>query len=199
MSMSKAEILTLCETLVLDLESADTITRFFDDVSNLLALRSPAPMTDVDLQSITSGTATYDFPSNAIRLLSLIMEDAQIYLSSEQAFEAYANLWRADTGTPFAATLDNLKRQYTLYPKPDFDSGALAPGAGEPYGEDYPDDQLFLFFTAPRSTAIPEFIALPLALLTIAREFEYSSQHEDTEFSQYCAELGEFMLKLIGY
>jgi hypothetical protein len=199
MSFSKAQILTLCGTLARDLEASDTIDDFFDDVIYSLFDYSPPIFLEDELVSLTDGTATYDFETNMLRLLYAIMEDASLLMTDDNSLQGYSNEWRAAEGTPVAISIDDLQHQYTLYPTPDFDSGVLVPAHGEPLGEDYPDDQLYILFKEYRNSSIQDYYALPIALSTLSREFTFSSLHVDVEFASLCDTLFQVMIKLLGH
>lgn len=195
---AKADIITICETLAVDLQSDDTLSRFFDDTIEQLGFLPSPPFFETALVSLTSGTGTYDYESDALAIYYAIMDDTLISIVGEEDIEAYSKLWRTAIGTPIALTQDELKRQYTLYPEPDFNSGALVPSHGEPYGEDYPDNQLFLIYSKNRTADFQEQFSIPLALLSLSKEFNTSSNHQDREFSENCKAFAAFILKMIG-
>ena len=196
MSFSKANVLTLCGKLCLELENDTTISQYFDDTVERFALL-PAPVfTKHALVTLTAGTETYDFESDMLRLLHAIFDDASLFMTDEDALEAYSTTWRSASGTPLAVTQDWLARQYTLYPNPDANSGVAG---AEPLGEDYPDDILWIIYAQDRASAIQEYYALPLAILTLAREFSYATLHYDPEFAEQCNQLGQLMLALLGH
>jgi hypothetical protein len=196
MSFSKANVLTLCGKLCLELENDTTISQYFNDTVERLALL-PAPVfTKHALVSLITATATYDFKSDMLKLLHAIFDDASLFLTNEDGLEAYSTTWRSASGTPLAVTQDWLARQYTLYPNPDATS--VESGA-EPLGEGYPGDTLWIIYAHDRASSIQEYYALPLAILTLAREFSYSTLHYEPEFADQCSQLGQLILSLMGH
>jgi hypothetical protein len=194
---SKANIITLTGVLGSGLQNATTLSQFFDDVVESIGL-SPFPIFHSSaLVELSDGTGTYDFESDMLRLIHAIMEDASISIVTEPELDLYSSSWRTTEGTPIALTQDDLNRQYTLYPIPDFDSEALGGGEAEPYGEDYPEDQLVVIYTENKSANFQEYYALPLAFESLSREFAYPSDHQDTEFAESCAILSQFLHSIL--
>lgn len=199
MSYSKANILTLVGTLALSLQDSTSSTNFFDVVVERWAeMEMPAFFAQA-LVELSDGTATYSFAAACLALFHAIMEDASITEAHDEDLDSYSTTWRTDEGTPFAFTQDFLARQYTLYPTPNFNSTALAGGATQPLGEDYPEDNLWLIYCERRESAIQDYYAIPLALSIMALEFSHSSDHQDLELSLACSQLAALFLALLGH
>jgi len=196
---AKADIITICETLAVDLQADDTLSRFFDDTVEQLGFLTSPPFYETALVSLTSGTATYDFESDALAIYHAFMDDTLLSIVGEDDIEAYSKIWPTSSGTPIALTQDELERQYTLYPEPDFNSGTLIPTHGEPYGEDYPTNQLFLIYSKNRTADFQEQFSIPLALFSLSKEFSTSSNHQDREFAESCKTFAAFILNMIGF
>lgn len=196
MSFSKAQILTLAGKLCLELENDTSIAQYFDDTVERFALLPKPVFATNALVTLTAATATYSFASDMLRLLHAVFDDASILMTNEDGLDAYSSTWRTASGTPLAVTQDWLARQYTLYPNPDATSTAAG---AEPLGEDYPDDILWISYAQDRASSIQDYYAIPLAILTIAREFSFSSIHEDDEFASECLRLGNLLLALMGH
>jgi hypothetical protein len=192
---SKANIITLCGVLATAMQDSTTLSRFFDDTIIRIGLSDFPFFYERTNVSLTDGTATYNFPSDALRIIHAIMEDASISIVTEQELDAYSQDWRAaDEDEPIALTQDELNRQYTLFPTPATTSGAA--GAA-PYGEDYPTDALFLVYTQEKASNFLEYYALPIAFESLAYEFAYPSDHQDAEFAQSCAIIAQFLTSLM--
>jgi hypothetical protein len=196
MSVSKANILSFASFLGLDLEDDTTIAEMYDDVVNHWAFLPIPPFQKATLVSLTLGTSIYDFEADMVRELWAVFEDSELLFCSEDSLEAYESTWRDDTGDPEALTSEQLTNQYRVYPIPVANSGAAG---AEPYGEDYPDDILFLLYADKRVASIAEIYEIPIALKVLAREFMYDSQHQDLGFSEACSQIGQIFLSLLGY
>ena len=200
MSLTKAQTLTLASDLAYDLEDDTTISVYFDDVVEYLALTDLPPFIKYAFVEITATTVEYDFESDMLKLLYAFLDDNQMFLTSENALDAYDSDWRevgSTPNTPSAIYQDWLSRQYAIYPYPNVSSGAAA-GADE-LGDDYPVGWLLIFYSEDRASAIQEYYGLPISLLANAREFSHSVLHRDLEFSKACNEVGNLIFKLLGH
>jgi hypothetical protein len=197
--MTRDEIITLAGNFAMSLQDADTLDIFMDDIfENNAALPQPH-FVKAEMFFLTSGTDTYSFDDEMLRIVYAIMFDELLSPADEAALDAYAATWQAATGTPVAITQDSITaRQYRLYPTPDFDSSPLIPAHGAPWGEDFPDDVLVLIYADDRETDIPTPYAIPLALDATAREFAYPSPHTDIAFAATCSAVAELIYRLIG-
>ena len=195
MSLTKAQLLTFAGTLCNDLDDSTTISVYFNDVIYKLGQIERPPFVEWAQQKITSGTATYNYQSDEIRPLHTIMEEKEIFESSEDDLEAYDFEWRTATGVPFAYTEDIITaRTYKLVPKPDFTSGT----AGSNWGSTYPDDILALIYAQDRTSDIEDYFVLPIAFDILNAEFTYPSPHQDLTYATRCAEIAEMLYKLAG-
>lgn len=91
-----------------------------------------------------------------------------------------------------------VERSFAIYPKPSSTGGDLIPIHGEPFGEDFPSNWLTVLYSQFREDDIEDIYALPIALDTLAQEFEYPSQHRDTNFASVCQALSKIIFALIG-
>jgi hypothetical protein len=197
--MTRDEIQDLAKSLALNLHETDTIDSFINDVFYELGLRTRPPFIQSKIKAITSGTSTYTFETDMLRVVYLIMFDELLSQASENDLEAYSKTWRTDTGDPLSFTQDIITaRSYRLYPEPDFTSDPLIPINGQPWGEDFPDDSLVLIYSDNREDNIPSFYSLPIAFDTLFREFSYPSDHEDQEFSLICQDLSKLLYLFAG-
>lgn len=196
MSVSKAQILNFCSFLALDLENDTTISDYFDDIINRWSLIPDPPFQKATLVELSSGTGVYDYEADMLTPVYLVYIDKEIFPSSEHSLGAYSRDWRTESGIPKAYVTEELTRQYLLWPIPNANSGSTG-GLSEPYGEDYPDDILFLLYSDDRSTAIQEIYQIPIALQTLSREFAYSSLQQDTDFSTVCNQVADFFMQIL--
>jgi hypothetical protein len=195
-SFSKAQILTLCSTLGLDLEDDTALSTFFDDTIERLALIDSPPFTAHAFVTLASGTATYSFEADCLKLLEAIMDDASVFFDTEESLEAYENAWRTESGEPLVLIQDYLKRQFTLFPNPNISSGAAG---AEPLGEDYPSNAFWTLYAQDRASVIQDYYAFPVAFLTLAREYSHDSLQHDEDFSSVCNQVGMLLLALLGH
>jgi len=197
--MTRDEIITLANELTIPSPDADTFDTYINDIFRVLAMRSVPPFLTAFIKALTSGTATYDFETDMLRVVYAIMYDELLSPSSEQALDAYNDEWQSDTGTPVAITQDEITaRTYLLYPEPDFTSDPLIPTHGEPFGEDFPDDSLVLLYADDRESNIPTIFALPVAFDALSREFSYPSDHTDEDFAKLCQNVAQLFYRLTG-
>lgn len=195
MSLTKAQLLTFAGTLCHDLDDSTTLGVFFDDVIYKLGQFTNPPFVEWAQEKINSGTADYSYETDMIRPLYIIMEEKEIFESSEDDLEAYDYEWRAATGVPYAYTEDIITaRKYKLVPKPDFTSGT----AGSNWGSTYPDDILALIYAQDRDSDIEDYFVLPIAFDILNAEFTYPSDHQDLTYAARCAEIAELLYKLAG-
>jgi len=176
---TKANIITLTGVLGSGLQNATTMSQFFDDIIRAIGL-SPLPIFFNNAEvALVAATTTYNFEAAALKLTDAIMHDSLISMVTEEELDTYSQTWRdAADDTPIALTQDHLSRQYTLYPGPNAAAAAT---------------KLTIFYTENKSANFPEYYALPLAFETLFREFSYPSDHQDSEFSESCLVISQFL------
>lgn len=197
--MTRDDIISLSTQLAFIEPNTDTLETFLGDVIHELSFLTSPPLVQAEFQSLSSGTAEYSFLTDTIKIVYAIMHDELLAETSEDSLESYSTTWRTASGTPTTFSQDlQTARTYQLYPNPNFNSSALIPINGAPWGEDYPLNNLTLIYADNRQNDIPEIFALPFTFDTLAREFSYPSSHEDKNFSQHCRELSQLLYKLVG-
>jgi hypothetical protein len=198
--MNRADIKTLAESLTTITTDSDTLGQFITDVFDENGFRSNPQMVKASLESVVSGTATYSFDSDVYKLIRVFFGSEMLSFTSANGLDAYSTTWGADSGLPKAITQDELTvRTYTLYPNPNVNSDPVIPVHGEPYGEDYPANNLTLIYSENRQDNIMDIYALPIAVEALSREFAYPSNHTDLEYSDTCKKLAELFNQLIGF
>lgn len=201
--MTKAEIITLCETLCGDVADAATLDVYYDEVVEDLASRRTYPVVDIELTSTDDfyGGNSVNFPDNAIGIIAAFFNDRHLSFATKEDIGAYDADWdkATVTGTPVAYTQSGVdSRRYKIYPKPSSDSDAFIFSHGQPFGEDYPANAAVTLFTSKRTTNIEDHIALCIAFKTLAREFAYPSDHRDADFAAVCDRVGEMLWSYAG-
>jgi len=195
--MTRAELITLAGSLAKDLDNADTIDVFINEVFRDNAFKPEPLMAEAAIKALTATTAEYSYESDMLRIIYAIMEDILLSPVSEQSLDAYSTTWNTDTSKPNMITEDDVDaRKYLLYPIPDTTSSALIPAHGEPYGEDFPDDSLVLIYSDDRETDISPIYSLPFAFDSLYREFIYPSDHTDESFANTCFLLSRLLYQL---
>jgi len=123
--MTKAEILTLIQDIARGQADDDTIAVYYEETINELGRLVDPPMAEAGLFSLTSGTATYSYPDNAVSILCAFFEGYQLSRETEENLEAYERTWRNDSGDPVAfKTTDETTDSITFYPIPSSTSAA---------------------------------------------------------------------------
>lgn len=198
--MTRNDLLLLCNDFSLDLENSSTIEVFLQEVLVALSRRKDPLFLKALLSTLASGTSTYAYPApDIINVFNLFTGNLQLTTTTEDSLEAHSATWRTESTAVRAFTEDFLSRQFTLYPTPDYTSGAFIPVNGEPLGEDYPTGWLVGIYSYIPETDIPEFYGILIIMLTLAKEFNYPSQHQDIELAQFCLGVGKFLLGLLNH
>jgi len=197
--MTRDEIKTLAADLTIISADTDTLPRFVDDVFNESAFSNNPPFLKAAIKSLTAGTATYDFETDMLRLISAFYDDELLSEVTVDQLNAYSTTWPADSGSPVAITQDEEdSRTYTVYPNPSSTSDPVIPTHGEPYGEDYADNSLVIVYADNRESSILSIFSIPFALEALAREFSYPSSHVDLDFAATCRTISQLLGALIG-
>jgi hypothetical protein len=196
--MTRADLKAFAADLTIISFNVDTLSQFVDDIFNELAFLSIPQFIKTEIIPLTGGTATYDFPSDALKPLAAFFNDEMLSFSSSADLNAYATTWPIDNSEPKAITLDELTaRTYTLYPNPAQDSDSVIPIHGEPFGEDYPANNLVLIYADDRQSPIMTIYTLPIILEALSREFTYPSNHTDTDYADICKTLAQLLAELV--
>lgn len=66
---------------------------------------------------------------------------------------------------------------------------------GEPLGEGFPDNSGAIIYSEKRTESLTEWLALPVALEMLGKEFSRSSDHQDIQFADACKELSELFFQ----
>jgi hypothetical protein len=193
--MAKADVVTLAQLIAGDVADQLLLEGFYDKA--LLTLTDTEVTVEATIIAVTSGTATYDWPVDAMRVLSAFFGSRELSLTKLNALEVAGRDWSADTGTPRNYLIDHeQERTVRLYPTPSVTSAAWWPAVGEPFGLDYPTDRLILL-TAQNEDA-PEWLDFPLAFASLVEEFKRESNHRDLNVAAASARLGKLIRSIGG-
>lgn len=190
MSTTKTAILTLVGTLTAGLADTTAIDRIWNEV--IIDLGSDTRQWFTTFSTFDPGVTgsitdqeSLELPAafSIGRLIALFYNGRQLSRESEDTLAAKSRSWHDRGGSPVAYTTDNRSDRFVrLYPKNDlFKTGEIG----------------LLYTQSFITTSIPDVMALPLAMLIIAREFERESNHRDMDFAKSCRALGQEMLNYI--
>lgn len=189
MTMNRAGVLSLVKELGRDQTDDDTVAVYYDEVIEELARSKSPPLVDAALLTLTADTATYDYPTQALKILHTFFESKKLLYFPRSHLDAYDSDWRAAASVdPWAWTIDKeTKRELRLFPPP-----AASTTLGmwvEPFGEDYPDDVCALIYGDNRETRIYDWMVYYIVFSVLEREFKRPSDHQDIEFGELCSEI----------
>lgn len=192
--MERSEIVDMAVSLSLEGLDEEMLADILDTHLASTEFTYDVEMVMVEL---TSGTAVYDYPSDAVDLLHGIMTDTDLILGDEAQLDAIDTNWRTTTGTPSILSADRLDRQYRLYPSPTTSSDDLIPIHGEPLGVDYPDGWLILFYQQDRELDLKTLYGMPLACKLLASAGD-TLIDGDSDLSASAQALHTVMVQLLG-
>lgn len=197
--MTKDEIISLAEFIAKVSLDADTLDKYFYDILDEIGQVNSPPLVAAELFEITSGTATYTLPSDAIRALDIFIGDSHLSEVSAAALRAYSASWRALSDTPYFFTQEQVgKDEFMLIPNPDTSSGNFDFPNAAPMGEDFPSGAGTIFYSQSREEDIIEWIAVYIALKILVREFARPSNHQDLAFSEACDQAAQLFWRIGG-
>jgi hypothetical protein len=190
MAVTKATILSLVSMLSCNLADVTEIDRLYGEV--ILDLGSDTRQWFTNFSQINPGTTvsqidqeSLELPAeiNLARLIALFYNGRELSREAESTFETRSRHWHDRPGSPVAFTTDQRSDRFVrLYPKNDT----------------FQNTEVGVLHTlSVRTTNVPEVMALPIAMLVLAREFERESIHRDMDFAKACRALGQEMLNYI--
>lgn len=197
MTMTKNEITALAQDIARDQGNDTTLSAYYDEVIEELGkIRNP-PLVERDIFAFTDGTATYDYPAEAVEILHMFLEGYQLMEVDQYSLEAYDKTWRDDEATPKAWKRHSENaRKLRIFPIPDTTSDALGIGATEPFGEDFPSNSAAVIYSDSRESGIPEWIGCYVAFQILYKEFIRPSDHQDIEWAVLLKEIAEVFYQM---
>jgi hypothetical protein len=182
--MTKNEIKTLIQDIARDQAEDDTIDDYYDEAVIELAQLLDPPIVEAELLAVTAGTATYEYPANAVELLQVFIGTNPILRTDKSSLESHSKSWRGDSGTSIAFKTDHEDEgKFRLYPNPDTTSTALGIGATEPLGDDFPANMGAVIYSDSRETGISDMLGLYITFRVLYKEFARPSNHQDMEWA----------------
>lgn len=201
--MAQADVLTLVADLAgprmdsVALSESARVSEYYSDVVQEVGLDRVEGSADASFIAVTAGTATAALPTDAIRMLFLAYDDAQLWPTLRRALEASDPAWRVRQGRPISYTAqDEDTRTVRLVPVPDRTGAAI--GGSTPFTGTFPDGNLLMAYTAT-VTDVLAWDEMWVALEILGREFGRESDHFDPEFSKQALQLAQVFRLLVGY
>lgn len=181
MSSAKAAITALAQVIAHSLGDSNTLAVAFEEVMENLAQRFNPPLIESTTFAISSGTASYAYPSTGVGVVGVFCENTQLTKVSSPELEGYDRSWRASTGTPEVFfTEEETARSIRLFPIP----AAAATGTW--------------LVSVPNDTTVPDYMVMYIVFAMLEREFAYPSDHQDKKFSGLCGDIAQIFGMLIG-
>lgn len=183
MAITRAGLIAFAKTLSHNTASTVTLGESYDEVVEQLAKLTEPPNPPVVATTgltISSGTASYTYPTGAVSILGVFDRGRQLHEVSHQELNSYGLTWRDDTGDPVAYYVEEESADsIRLYPTPSTTS------TGQ-----------WLYTHA--STSLSDHLALHVMFSMLQFEFEYPSDHQDKEAAIAWGALADIFAGLAG-
>lgn len=193
--MSKASVFQLIDDLAFGLESSAPIEAFYDDL--MWDATRWGVATNAALIPAVAGTPTYVTPAVEGRIYGIFYDDVLLSQIALQALASVNVQWRDEVGRPRAYIVqDEPEHTFRVYPSPNENSQDFIFLFGSPFGHDFPARAVGAII-GERRDDLPDWLDVPLALMTLGREYERDSEHRDAAFAKTCRSLGAQLLALV--
>lgn len=195
--MTRADVLDLAHDLAGGLVDPVQLAGFYDATMHELARHDW--MVGVTLIEAKIGKARYELPDRALRILGVLFGAQHLTPLYRDEIDQLDPDWRHAVGEPSSyLTEDEFSRTFRLYPAPSQETlDGLSFPTGTPFGRDLPPATLAVIHTEARVDP-PPWLVMPLALLTIAREFFRESDHTDPALSQAANNVASLWLEALN-
>jgi len=186
MAITKSEVIALADTLGGTTGSTVSMGFYYDEIMQGLAMRFEPPLVETTTFAISSGTASYSWPSDACSILAIFSESKQLFPVSFIELESYDGAWRQTTGeVQVFYSGEDPQRSFRLHPIPSTAStGTVIMGVAPVGGQGV--------------TSIPDYMGLYLACEILRREFAKPSVHQDKQFSKAAGDVAQIFGMLAG-
>lgn len=195
--MSRATTITLANTLMDNLGDTTQLGQFYDDIVFELGrglFPGVVSLTGAGFVAGVGGTATYSFPSTAIRVLGVCYDANQLAEAGPAEADFFDVYWRRTRGRPVSfATADEDQRIVRLLPIPAHDGNTIV---GTPFTwTTWPSENLTFIYTENRADVhLDEELAIALEMC--AREYSRDSNHHDMAAAQVARQLSKLFMAL---
>ena len=181
MSSDKAAITAIAQVIAASLGDSNTLAVAYEEVMENLAQLPNPPLVESTTFAISSGTASYTYPSTGVEVVGIFHENTQLTKVSGPELEGYDRSWRASTGAPEVFFVEEVTaRSIRLFPTPN----AAATGTW--------------LTSVPNDSTVPDYMVLYVVFAMLEREFAYPSNHQDKQLSKLCGQIATIFGKLIG-
>jgi hypothetical protein len=183
MGLTQANITALTNNLAHSKGDSDTMDASYDDVMDRLA-RTTSPFVNSETFSPTDGTSEYSYPTTAIKLLKVIHSTTDLPEATGKELEAYDDDWRttAEATPAYHGFPERDARKVLLWPTPS----TTSTNGGT------------FIFAEKRTTDIPEWLGIPIALEILSEEMAYPSDHQDMQMADLAWQLAKMLKSFIG-
>lgn len=192
--MPQTDVLTLVSSLAVAQSNATTVDNYYDRIVQEHAL-SRGTLTNAAFVAVVAGTFDYSFPTAALRGLTFIYDDIQLYREDKRGAEQIDDLWRVRRGEPRSVLFEDQQgRSFSLVPVPSR-SGATI-GASTPFTGAFPIDNATVIY-ADEAVDVHAWEELAQACEILAREFGRDSDHTDAQSETAWRQLADFLFSVI--
>lgn len=196
--VAKADVLQFIDDISQGQAESTLVDRYYDEVIEDLCRLPEGFLSNVDLVSVTKGTAIYSYPSNTVDLLGVFWDDAVLRRAALAELESLDPQWRDHNGDPLVFTEEEISDEsFRLYPNPQRASKAFSFPLGLPLGQDYPEYSVVVARTRTVDD-LPAWLEWPVAFEVLSREFMRESNHRDPEFAALCRQLSLVLLRMVA-
>ena len=184
MALTQDNIVDLANIIAGTTGSTTTMNIYYDEVMRNLGTRFNPPLFESTTFAISSGTASYAWPSTACSVLAIYSSAGREILQANRTeLDAYDDGWRASTSTDsyhFYCVEEDTQRSFRLYPIPSTAStGTVIMGVAS-------------------SADVPDYFSFYVACNILAREFAKPSDHQDKQFAAAAEDVAKLFGMLIG-
>ena len=189
MALTQDNIVDLANTIGGTTGSTASMNIYYDEIMQGLGAGLNPPLVETTVFAISSGTASYTWPSTACSVLGIFFKTAsgttqvskQVLPAGRIELESLDGAWRQTTGEiQVFYSGEDTQRSFRFYPVPSVDStGTLIMGVAS-------------------SADVPDYMGLYVALEILKREFAKPSAHQDKQFSKAAGDVAQLFGMLIG-
>ena len=178
----KTAVLSWIQNLTAFRADATSSARMYDDVVTDLAAQPMAQwFGNFTLTAAAVDEEIKEVPLDLVRIHAIFYRDRMLSWESQRGMEALDPTWRTRRHSPQAYITDRVdERQIRLWPPSDVQCEELG------------------WLYTQQLTDAPDIMDVPLALLTLEREYARESPRRDMEFAAVCGALGKRMLAMVA-
>ncbi len=178
----KTDVLQWVQDLTAFKADEESSSRIYDEVLTDLAAQPEARwFGHFTLTSAAVDEEVKDVPPDLVRIHAIFYRDRMLSWESQRSMEALDPTWRTRRHSPQAYITDRVdERRIRLWPPSDVQCDELG------------------WLYCQQLTDAPSAMDLPLAFLTLQREYSRESPRRDLEFASICGALGKRLLAMVA-